>query len=131
MIVARGKWASPEDAPRLRIYADSEGRPMLRAARYAAGQPSVVFFRVLLSVAWGAPKHDDDVACHMACDNCMCLNPAHGRFGTRKQNGQEAFRLRAWRHIWRQATLAIRDMHPSNPGRYWLGIQRFPNIQEA
>lgn len=100
---------------------------MIREAVKGAGRPAVVGFRALLSLAWGPPFAGAQ-ACHMACDNSRCMNPAHGRWGTRSQNMIEAYVLRAWRHVWRQAPPSVRALHPGNPARYRLWVQGFPGI---
>lgn len=100
---------------------------MCRQVTWKEGDPTFVAFRLLLSLAWGAPFRGA-VACHMACDNCLCLNPAHGRWGTHRQNQVESYVLRAWRYVWRHAPVSVRDLHPSNPARYRLWVQHFPGI---
>lgn len=52
------------------------------------GQRSVVAFRLVLWLTWRPPEAGE-IACHLGCDNHMCLNPAHGRWGTQADNEYE------------------------------------------
>lgn len=128
MITARGPW-SEQDAPRLSLYRDPEGRVMIRDPREAARGPCCVGFRVLLALAWGYPNDPvGDQACHMCCDNPRCMNPAHGRWGSRSHNRTESYIIKAWRHVWREAPASVQALHPGNPARYRLWVQGFPGI---
>lgn len=50
---------------------------------------TIAAFRLVLWLTW-RPPGPGELACHLGCDHHRCLNPAHGRWGTHKENWLEA-----------------------------------------
>jgi hypothetical protein len=76
----------------LYAYLDSEDRWRVRPwadTRSHRRQPTMSAFRLLLWLVWGPPPTPKHQACHFACDNHRCMNPAHGRWGTHRDNARE------------------------------------------
>lgn len=83
----------------LYAYRCSKGRLMLRPWSNTSshkGQPMRVAFRILMELLWGPPPSRSHIACHVACDHEMCMNPAHGRWGTQGDNRTEAKLLKKY-----------------------------------
>jgi hypothetical protein len=83
-------------------------------------QRCVVAYRVILQLAWGPPPEGRPLACHVGCDNKSCLNPAHGRWGSHKDNARENKLLRAFKAALdelpsRQRAAFIAMEHPCRP----------------
>lgn len=85
-----------ETGETLYCWIDGKGYPRLRA--YSHGKcKTVSAFYVLMYICWGPAPAGTDRACHLTCDMHGCLNPFHGRWGTRSDNAREARVLTRWR----------------------------------
>lgn len=101
------------------IYRDPSGYPRMKPTAYwTRGDPTICVFRLLMWLAWGGCDEEEE-ACHMACDNRRCLNPFHGRAGSRAENRRENGLIKEWRACWRlmpafmQRRLWKERRHPS------------------
>lgn len=86
---------------------DANGRARINYG----GQPRYAA-RVILALGTPAPKHSS-YALH-SCHNPACINPAHLRWGTAKENADDRSAARprsAWRRVTPETLITIKQMH--------------------
>lgn len=107
-------------------FVNNEGRLLLRPS---SNQTNTVItaFRVVLWLTWGPPPRPSSLACHFACDHHMCLNPAHGRWGTAADNRNEAQLLEAFKEDLKKQPPHLKDQFTREnlPARHLLARQGF------
>lgn len=92
----------PTDArPKVWVERMPDGRPVFRpysCHRGKDGTKILYAYNVLMWACWGPPPTDDHKeATHTMCDCHECLNPLHGRLGTRSDNLSEFHCLKRYK----------------------------------